>query len=370
MKQALCDDECRAAASQLEKAVLDQARSNTGYKAQIIARRKEIESDTHCSSLHTSFQAQKAVEVAEIASKQATSSGFVKASELLASAPIMNDSDDEPEVKVEARVQKNHFFAVFYNFTAENIFIPQTVKKVVKKELSTKDKLKKLRKPKTKESTLSKSEQSLLDKYLTKIDAPSIPSSKPEPKTSPKIEVSSEVKTEPEVKTENEVNKQSEVLVENTAENVQVKKRRPFINPLLKSGVDKSRLDRLKRLKRANEDSEAPPSKKPNLSKSVKFEVEEKNEVTKTAMKKPEYSNKEYTANDLNSAKDLVLKILSPYFTAGRFKAQCRKFLNFFETEHFRPLPQEKPLFKEMAKMLTKSLFEVMLYMGISAGIN
>ena len=118
----MCDDECRAAASQLEKAVLDQARSNTGYKAQIIARRKEIESDTHCSSLHTSFQAQKAVEVAEIASKQATSSGFVKASELLASAPIMNDSDDEPEVKVEARVQKKITFLLCFIILQLKIF--------------------------------------------------------------------------------------------------------------------------------------------------------------------------------------------------------------------------------------------------------
>ena len=334
MKQALCDDECRAAASQLEKAVLDQARSNTGYKAQIIARRKEIEGDTHCSSLHTSFQAQKAVEVAEIASKQSTSSGFMKASELLTSAPIMNDSDDEPEVKVEVWVEN---FPYFLSIILTLFYILSTVKKVVKKELSTKDKLKKLRKPKTKESTLSKSEQSLLDKYLTKIDAPSNSTAKPEPKTSPKIEVSSEVKTEPEVKLENEVtpveSKQTEVLVENTAENVQVKKRRPFVNPLLKSGVDKSRLDRLKRLKRANEDSEAPPSKKPNLSKSVKFEVEEKSEVTKTATKKPEYTNKDYTANDLNSAKGVVLKILSPYFTAGRFKAQCQKFFKFFFLE-------------------------------------
>ena len=115
VKQALCDDECRAAASQLEKAVLDQARSNTGYKAQIIARRKEIEGDTHCSSLHTSFQAQKAVEVAEIASKQSTSSGFMKASELLASAPIMNDSDDEPEVKVEVWVEIFPYFLSIVN---------------------------------------------------------------------------------------------------------------------------------------------------------------------------------------------------------------------------------------------------------------
>ena len=118
VKQALCDDECRAAASQLEKAILDQARSNTGYKAQIIARRKDIESDTHCSSLHTSFHAQKAVEVAEKSARQATSRGFVKASELLGQAPIMPDSESEEEEKP---------------------------KKIKVEKLSTKDRLKRLR---------------------------------------------------------------------------------------------------------------------------------------------------------------------------------------------------------------------------------
>ena len=41
----------------------------------------------------------------------------------------------------------------------------------------------------------------------------------------------------------------------------------------------------------------------------------------------------------MDCSKAMVLKILSPYFVAGRFK--------------------EKPLFKEMAKLLTKCLFEV-----------
>ena len=92
-----------------------------GYKAQIIARRKDIENDTQCSSLHTSFHAQKAVEVAEQSARQATSSGFVKASQLLGEAPIMADSDSEEEKVIEKP------------------------KKIKIEKLSTKDRLKRLR---------------------------------------------------------------------------------------------------------------------------------------------------------------------------------------------------------------------------------
>ena len=43
--------------------------------------------------------------------------------------------------------------------------------------------------------------------------------------------------------------------VDNPIESAEVKtKKRKFINPLLRTGIDKSRQDRLKRLKRANED--------------------------------------------------------------------------------------------------------------------
>ena len=49
--------------------------------------------------------------------------------------------------------------------------------------------------------------------------------------------------------------------------------------------------------------------------------------------------DKEYIPNDLDTCKKLILKILSPYFSAGRFK--------------------DKILFKEMAKLLTKALVEV-----------
>ena len=93
-----------------------------GYKAQIVARLKDIENDTKCSSLHTSFHAQKAVEVAEQSARQARNSGFVKASQLLGEAPIMADSDSEEEKKV---IEKT--------------------KKIKVEKLSTKDRLKRLR---------------------------------------------------------------------------------------------------------------------------------------------------------------------------------------------------------------------------------
>ena len=50
-------------------------------------------------------------------------------------------------------------------------------------------------------------------------------------------------------------------------------------------------------------------------------------------------TSKEYTPNNLESCKKLVLGILSPYFTAGRFK--------------------DKSLFKEMARLITKALLKV-----------
>lgn len=343
VKQALCDDEARAAASQLEKAVLDQgnghftmslillllqcvkrpfkARSNIGYKANIIKYRKEIEHDTQCASLHTSFQAQKAVEVAAVAARQPTSSGFVRASELLVRA--MPDTDEEEEV-VENEANSSRI--------KEEVPTPRKV-------MSTKDRLKKVRKqamnkqPKQEPTVLSKSEQNLLDKYLTKVtigggDAPS--------STSVKTEVKAEVKTE-EVKQE-----VKEEPVESgpvaTVEATAAPKRRKFVNPLLNGKIDQNRRNRLKRLNAETEATpEAPPppaSKRPR----VQFDVVEEAEDAKDT-NKPKLGQKEYTANHLDSAKGIVLKVLSPYFTAGRFK--------------------EKPLFKEMAKLLTKCLFEV-----------
>ena len=86
-------------------------------------------------------------------------------------------------------------------------------------------------------------------------------------------------------------------------------------------------------------EAEVPPSKRQNMEKSVKFDENAKNTLnSEKPNEKKEYSQKDYQANDLDCAKGMVLKVLSPYFTAGRFK--------------------EKPLFKEMAKLLTKCLFE------------
>ena len=61
VKQNLCHEECLDAASNLEKQILDLAKSNIGYKAQIIKRRKEIETETKNFNLHDSFKVQRIV---------------------------------------------------------------------------------------------------------------------------------------------------------------------------------------------------------------------------------------------------------------------------------------------------------------------
>merc|ERR1711892_89186 len=276
IKQSLCDDDSRSAASQLEKAVLDQARSNIGYKSKIIKFRQEIEYDTTCASLHASFHAQKAVDVAQLAAQQPTSSGFVKASELL---KVLSDSEDEEK----------------------------------KKE-----------KP--------KAEQNLLDKYLTKIQVDPEPSS--EATSNTEIAEKAEVKQEPIAIVTTTTNE--------TDEPVAAPKRRKFVTPLLSGKIDQNRRNRLKRLNTETEPTDPTPEAPPPASKKprVQFDVveEKKPEETAAADNKPKLGSKEYTPNSLDSAKGIVLKVLSPYFSAGRFK--------------------EKPLFKEMAKLLTKSLFE------------
>merc|ERR1712137_409877 len=77
-----------------------------------------------------------------------------------------------------------------------------------------------------------------------------------------------------------------------------------------------------------------------NSEKQVTFSADSKLEPDeKTTTSSTLGGDKEYIPNDLDTCKKLILKILSPYFSAGRFK--------------------DKILFKEMAKLLTKALVEV-----------
>ena len=140
MKQNLCHEECLDAASNLEKQILDLAKSNIGYKAQIIKRRKEIETETKNFNLHDSFKVQKQAEIAV-----SGANFFKKASE------IITENDISP--------------------TKKKILPFEPVEKPKKKQ-STLSSLKKLKKRGTetpkKIEKLSNSELSLLDKYLNK----------------------------------------------------------------------------------------------------------------------------------------------------------------------------------------------------------
>ena len=140
MKQNLCHEECLDAASNLEKQILDLAKSNIGYKAQIIKRRKEIETETKNFNLHDSFKVQKQAEIAV-----SGANFFKKASE------IITENDISP--------------------TKKKILPFEPVEKPKKKQ-STLSSLKKLKKRGTetpkKNEKLSNSELSLLDKYLNK----------------------------------------------------------------------------------------------------------------------------------------------------------------------------------------------------------
>ena len=162
MKQNLCHEECLDAASNLEKQILDLAKSNIGYKAQIIKRRKEIETETKNFNLHDSFKVQKQAEIAVTGANF-----FKKASE------IITENDISP--------------------TKKKILPFEPVEKPKKKQ-STLSSLKKLKKrgnetPKKKTEKLSNSELSLLDKYLNKAKIQTSPE-KPVPNsTSPEKSV-------------------------------------------------------------------------------------------------------------------------------------------------------------------------------------
>jgi hypothetical protein len=85
---------------------------------------------------------------------------------------------------------------------------------------------------------------------------------------------------------------------------------------------------------RRNENSITSPNKK-----QVQFEPDSRINETEIKNESSTISSKEYKPNNLASCKKLVLNILSPYFTANRFK--------------------EKELFKEMARRITNALVTI-----------
>ena len=254
MKQNLCHEECLDAASNLEKQILDLAKSNIGYKAQIIKRRKEIETETKNFNLHDSFKVQKQAEIAVTGANF-----FKKASE------IITENDISP--------------------TAKKKVLPFEPVEKPKKKQSTLSSLKKLKKRGTetpkKNEKLSNSELSLLDKYLNKAKIQTSPekpvpaSTSPEkpvpPSTSPE---KSSIPTVPDSTTENTSNKMEENRKEFELEKVNSDSERDkdalsgqketnndaevkFIIPsrikpsiLTSKSVDSARQNRLMRLKR------------------------------------------------------------------------------------------------------------------------
>ena len=250
MKQNLCHEECLDAASNLEKQILDLAKSNIGYKAQIIKRRKEIETETKNFNLHDSFKVQKQAEIAV-----SGANFFKKASE------IITENDISP--------------------TKKKILPFEPVEKPKKKQ-STLSSLKKLKKRGTetpkKNEKLSNSELSLLDKYLNKakiktspekpvLDSTSpekpvpestspdksVPDSSTEQKTSNKIKENQEEIELEKVNSDSERDKDALSGQKETNNDAEVK----FIIPsrikpsiLTSKSVDSARQNRLMRLKR------------------------------------------------------------------------------------------------------------------------
>ena len=144
-KQDLCHEECLDAASNLEKQILDLAKSNIGYKSQIVNRRKEIENETKNYNIHESLKPRQKNENSIVPLATESFSMFKRASEML----------QDPTEDVSPSLA-----------TAKPISKPFE-KRDKPKTLSGLKSLKKKKKEQTSEP-LSSSEKSLLDKYLSR----------------------------------------------------------------------------------------------------------------------------------------------------------------------------------------------------------
>ena len=348
------------AASNLEKAIFDCSKSNISYKAAIVNRRKEVMKATENFQIHSSFLADQTVkaknEVCPVAAGM-----FQKASDMLT-------SDKSPE--------------------KENV----AEKKNVPTFMSTSDRLRRLKKPKEKKTNLSKAEQDLMLKYLkpkveTKHDIKLDQEPNDTLKTNLKVEEKPEIQYKMEIASQPELGlKPNEAMLKEVSSspesncdppektNVdnfttkmptldQIKVTKPAQKgkiPLFQQKLAAQKSDRLTRLKRLNQLTGEKTSKSENLegrkrkldengeSDSKKMKIDDPRKVRFHSGEKEdaEDSNKkDYSPNDLESCKRLVLKVISPYFTSGRFS--------------------DKKFFKELAKRITKELVSVNIFFNL-----
>lgn len=363
-KGMMCEEEVRVAASNVEKVIFDSARSKISYKAAIVNRRKEIIICTENFAVHTAFVVSKAVKVTQ-ASCPVASGMFQKASALI---QRKEDTPEETEVN-----------------------------RVLPKFMSTADRLKKL-KPKVKKQTkLTKQEEDLITKYMkpkeVKIEESGVKEeAKPDHNVQQEVKLKEEgnhekLMEEPEKTPAPEEAETSDLKIEAAStgvlgevddEALTIKEDRsippselapPPIQPNVKQKLfvlpgakTTSRVDRLRRLntltntpKKRKADFEDHSAKRAKTipssdkakssddsSKKVRFEAAEKSEDSDGSGT----NRKEYTPNQLACCKKLVIKIISPYFNAGRFS--------------------EKQFFKELAKRVTKNLVSVCLSKSVS----
>jgi hypothetical protein len=145
-KQNLCHEQCLDAASNLEKQILDLAKSNIGYKSQIVNKRKEIENETKNYNIHESLKPRQENKLGKTSIDKQSFTMFRKASEMLQ----QETEAPNPAESTEPR----HFEKPFEKR---------------EKTHSTLSGLKTLKKRKKEKSeALSTSEKNLLDKYLNK----------------------------------------------------------------------------------------------------------------------------------------------------------------------------------------------------------
>ena len=252
MKQNLCHEECLDAASNLEKQILDLAKSNVGYKAQIIKRRKEIETETKNFALHESFKVQKQAEIA-----LSGADFFQKASDIIAESPIYDISPTKKKILQFEPVEK----------PKKKQSTLSGLKKLKKRGTETP---KKISKNSENSEKLSNSELSLLDKYLNKAKIKTTPEKEKSPEKLPDMSIEHEnttstienniIKSQEESELENsekdnalvsgqrETNNAAEVAKFIIPNNL-----KSFIKPSIlnsKKGVDTARQNRLMRLKR------------------------------------------------------------------------------------------------------------------------
>ena len=210
-KQNLCHEQCLDAASNLEKQILDLAKSNIGYKSQIVNKRKEIENETKNYNIHESLKPRQENRLGETSIDKQSFTMFKKASEML-----QQETEATPESTGPRKFEKP-FEKREKNSTLSGL---KTLKK----------------RKKEKSEALSTSEKNLLDKYLNKA---TIGINETKPEIEKKTEISnSDIPPD-----------QAQPPTQNITKEVAELKIKPKIK-LTNLVIDSKRQNRLKRLKR------------------------------------------------------------------------------------------------------------------------